>query len=104
MRATLWFFQKGYLIYDILFSQKYEKVSTHISAAKLPWLFVGIELLDGTIIDKTECVQHLVDRRMSINYTSICSSVDLTMIKRCFYLDTETLKEEEIPTEGLTIE
>lgn len=104
MRVTLWVIRKGYGLYDWMFAEKYEKVKTHISAAKLPWLFVGVELLDGTLLDKTTHVQYLVDSGFPVTPRTVCSSIDPQLIKRCFYLDEKTLKEEEIPADGLTIE
>ena len=103
MRLTLWVFRKGFDIYDWIFSQKYEKVSTHVSAANLPWLFVGVELLDGTLLDKTKHVQFLVDSGIPVTPRTVCSSIDKCQIKRCFYLDAKTLKEEEIPADGIII-
>jgi len=104
VRATFWIIQKGFDIYDLVFSQKYEKVSNHISPAKLPWLFVGIELADGTLLDKTTHVQYLVDSGIPVTRRTVCSSIDEQGIKRCFYLDSKTLKEEEITAHGITIE
>lgn len=101
-RTTLWIVRKGYEFYDWMFSQKYEKVNTHVSAAKLPWLFVGVELHDGILLDKTKHVQYLVDSGIPVTPRTVCSSIDPQLVKRCFYLDEKTLKEEEIPAHGIT--
>ena len=83
---------------------KYTPIPKHrISAANLPWLFVGVELHDGSVLDKTSHVQGLIDSNIPITLKNVCMFVDPTTIKRCFYLDEKTLKEEEFPTEGITI-
>jgi hypothetical protein len=104
LRITFWIVRQGFNIYDWMFSQKYEKVSNHVSASKLPWLFIGVELHDGTLLDKTVHAQYLVDSGIPVTPRTVCSSIDQQVIKRCFYLDAKTLKEEEIPAEGITIE
>lgn len=91
-------------MYDWMFPKVYSPIPQHrISASKLPWLFVGIELDDGTILDKTSHVQDLIDSHIPLTRTNVCMFVDSQIIKRCFYLDEKTLKEEEFPTEGITI-
>ncbi len=69
-----------------------------------PWLWIGIELYDGTIIDRTEEVQTLIDNKFPITYESIDDNTNLMDVKRYFYLDTKTLKEEEFPPEGILID
>ena len=102
-RITFWFIQKGYDIYDWVTVKKYQPISNHISSAKLPWLFVGVELVDGEIIDRTTHTKCLVNFNCPITPQSVSESIHPHLIKRCFYLDSKTLKEEEIPAEGITI-
>jgi hypothetical protein len=101
LRLTIKLYSTGFWIYRFFFPYKYEPVANHVSASKLPWLFVGIETYDGNIIDKTEEAQRLVDQNIIISPTTIID--DIHNVKRCFYLDSTTLKEEEIPAEGITI-
>ena len=104
MRLTFIVFRLGVQVYDWMFPMKYTPISkNHISAAKLPWLFVGIELIDGSLIDKTSHVQYLIDAGIPLTLKNISMSIDFQTVKRCFYLDEKTLKEEEIPAEGITI-
>lgn len=101
--VTIQFYKFGIQIYRFFDPPVYEPVSAnHISASCLPWLFVGIELKNGDILDKTEEAQSLVDKGFPITPTTISVGVDETLMKRCFYLDAKTLKEQEIPTEGIT--
>lgn len=102
-RLTFLVIQTGYDIYDWVTLPKYKPVSNHISASKLPWLFVGIELKDGEIIDRTVDAQFFADTGIPITPMSINPSIYPHLIKRYFYLDSKTLKEEEIPAEGITI-
>lgn len=103
-RVSFLVFKLGIQIYDWMFRKKYIPIPKHrISASKLPWLFVGIELTDGNVLDKTAHVQDLMDSGVQLTVTNICMFVEPRTIKRCFYLDEKTLKEEEIPTEGITI-
>jgi hypothetical protein len=104
IRLTLWAVQQGFQIYDWLFPQPYQKVPHRVSAAKLPWLFVGVELVDGTILDKTKHVESLVDTGIPVTPRTVSSSIDPQLIKRCFYLNEKTLNEDEIPADGITIE
>jgi hypothetical protein len=91
-------------LYDWLFPKVYSPLSTHsVSASSLPWLFVGIELTDGTMLDRTSHVQDLVNLRIPITRNRVCGDVDPQTIQRCFYLDEKTLKEEEFPADGITI-
>jgi hypothetical protein len=104
MRMTLMVARMGIELYDWIFQMKYTQVPVHrISASKLPWLFVGVELFDGTIVDKTSHAQLLVDMNITVTRSMICMGTPSQQIKRCFYLCEKTLKEEEIPTEGITI-
>lgn len=81
----------------------YEPVSVKHSASKMPWLFVGIELTDGKLLDRTQEAQYLVNHDIPVTPYTLDISVDKQLVKRYFYLDAVTLKEEEIPAEGITI-
>lgn len=103
-RLTFTVFRIGIQIYEWLYPKQYTPVPTHnVSAAKLPWLFVGIELDDGSILDKTAHVQDLLECKVPLSLHNICMLEDRRRIRRCFYLDEKTLKEEEIPAHGITI-
>lgn len=103
LRLAILAYKFTYRVYKWFYPTVYEKVPSHVSAAKLPWMFVGVELTDGTILDKTEDAQKLVDGDYPISPLTILAGIDETTVKRCFYLDAETLKEEEIPANGITI-
>lgn len=60
-------------------------------------------MTNGSIIDKTEEAQKMVDENISITPYLLGADIDRTQIKRYFYLDSITLKEEEIPANGITI-
>ncbi len=102
-RITFWLIKKGFDIYDWFTSYKYEPVSKHVSAVKLPWLFVGLELESGEIVDRTNHAQHLVESGIIVTRNTISTPIEPQLIRRYFYLDMKTLKEEEIPAEGITI-
>lgn len=100
--VTVQFYKLGLRVYRLLDPPVYQSVSTnHISASCLPWLFIGIELTNGDILDKTEEAQSLVDRGFPVTPLTVSMGVDETLMKRCFYLDAKTLKEQEIPAEGI---
>lgn len=96
-------YKVGFWVYRLIFPKSYEPVRNHISASKLPWLFIGIEMNDGTIIDKTEEAQSLVNSNIIVAPYTIDMDYDKQQAKRYFYLDSETLKEEEIPADGIII-
>jgi len=102
-RLAIQVYKIGFWVYRCMFPVTYAPISTQISASKLPWLFVGIELKDGKILDKTQEAQYLVNHDIPVTPFTIDMSVDKQLVKRYFYLDAVTLKEEEIPTEGITI-
>lgn len=96
-------YKVGFWVYRWVFPHEYTPIVKHISQSELPWLFVGIELTNGKIIDKTDEAFDLINKGLPVTPTTININIDLDQIKRCFYLDAATLKEEEIPAEGITI-
>lgn len=101
--VTVQLYKVGIRVYRFFVPPVYEEASPlHISASRLPWLFIGIELDDGTVLDRTSEAQRLVDRGFPVTPLTISIGIDETRMKRCFYLDSKTLKEQEIPAEGIT--
>lgn len=85
------------------FAEKNEEQPVMRNHVTPPWLWIGMETKDGTIIDRTEEVQHLLDNGFHITLESIDENIDIMNVKRYFYLDAKTLNEEEFPPEGLLI-
>jgi len=90
-------------LYNRLF---YTKLSTKkkVSSSHLPWLWIGVETTSGKIITVTEVVESAVEYRDRITVEFLENLTGIQNAKRWSYLDSKTLKEEEIPTEGLIIE
>ena len=102
-RITIQLYRTGFWLYRQFFPAKYEEVPIQKSISKLPWMFVGIELNDGTILDRTQQANVLANTNIPVSPYNIDVSIDEQYVKRYFYLDSVTLKEEEIPAEGITI-
>jgi hypothetical protein len=102
-RITIQIYRTGFWLYRKLFPVEYQHVPIKKSVSKLPWMFVGIELKDGTLLDRTEEANYLAKKDVVVTRDNIDISIDSRLIKRYFYLDSVTLKEEEIPAEGITI-
>jgi hypothetical protein len=75
-----------------------------ISVSNLPWVWIGAETLSGTIISSTELVNASIEYGDCITVQFLEMLTQEKNIKRWFYLDSKTFKEEEIPAEGLIIE
>jgi hypothetical protein len=75
-----------------------------VSPTHLPWLWIGAELEDGKILSITEDVNDEVRYGDRVNEDYLVDVTRLFNVKRWLYLDPQTLKEEEIPLEGLVIE
>ena len=75
-----------------------------ISPSHLPWLWIGAQLEDGQIISVTEDVNEEVKYGDCVNEDYLVDVTRLFNVNRWLYLDPQTLKEEEIPLEGLLIE
>ena len=106
IKVTLSLYKFGFNIFRFvtgLFSNTIEEQPVMRSHITPPWLWIGMEMNDGTIIDKTEEVQQLIDNGFRINLESIDENINVSNIKRYFYLDAKTLNEEEFPPEGLVI-
>jgi CO dehydrogenase/acetyl-CoA synthase epsilon subunit len=102
-RVTIEIYRVGFWLYKKLFPTDYTNIPTKISVSRLPWLFVGIELNDGDLLDRTSEATRLVEHGVLVTPYTLDSFVDRDTVKRYFYLDAITLKEEEIPAEGITI-
>jgi hypothetical protein len=106
IRCTLAVYRVGFAclrFLNKLITNEVKEVPVMRNHVTPPWLWIGIELYDGTIIDRTEEVQNLLDRGFPVTLESIDDSVNVENVKRYFYLDTKTLNEEEFPPEGLLI-
>lgn len=92
--------------YAELFHVEDITVTTHVfvSPSHLPWLWIGAELEDGKIISITEDVNDEVQYGDRVNEDYLVDLTRLFNVKRWLYLNPQTLKEEEIPLEGLLIE
>jgi hypothetical protein len=109
MDALLNCFRRGYLIF-FWCRRKYKDyfeedtvLEQKPHASQLPWLWVGAELNNGEIVTVIEELNAEIRYGDRINEDYL---VDLTRIfnaRRWLYLNSETLKEEEIPLEGLVI-
>lgn len=102
-RLTIRVYKFGFWVYRKLFPTFYDPIPIQFSAAKMPWLFVGIELTNGKLLDRTQEAQFLVSNNIPVTPSTLDIAVDKQLVKRYFYLDAVTLKEEEIPAEGITI-
>lgn len=102
-RITIQLYRTGFWLYRKLFPVDYVQEPVQKSISKLPWMFVGIELNDGTLLDRTHNANFLTTKDIPVTPYNLDTSVDRYRVKRYFYLDAVTLKEEEIPAEGITI-
>lgn len=75
----------------------------YISAANLPWMWVGAEMHNNSIITVTDTLNNAVQSGDLITSTYLKNLTKLSSVKRWLYLDSMTLKEDEIPTEGILI-
>jgi len=75
-----------------------------VSPSHLPWLWIGAELDDGKIVSITEDVNNEVRYGDHVNEDYLTDLTRLFNVRRWLYLNPQTLKEEEIPLEGLVIE
>jgi hypothetical protein len=79
--------------------------SMQVESKHIPWLWIGAELRNKSIITLTDEINHVieygdcVDEAFLQMHTQTASSVD-----RWLYLDASTLIEKEIPPEGLLIQ
>lgn len=67
-------------------------------------MWIGVELVDGSITTLTEIVETTIEYGDNITPTFLQTLTGIGNAKRWLYLDSKTLKEEEIPTDGLLIE
>lgn len=75
-----------------------------VSSSHLPWLWIGVETMDGSILTHTEVIDEIVEYGDCVTPELLESLTDVRNVKRWIYLDSKTLKEKEIPAEGLIIE
>jgi len=81
-----------------------EVITPTMSATKLPWLWIGAETRDDEIISLTETINLIVQPGDIVTSKYLKAYTELTNVKRWLYLDSVTLKEQEIPPHGLVIE
>ena len=89
--------------YQQVFDEELVNIHEFVSPSHLPWLWIGAELNDGQIISITEDVNEEVQYGDRVNEDYLVDLTRLFNVKRWLYLHPETLKEEEIPLEGLLI-
>jgi hypothetical protein len=75
-----------------------------VSSSHLPWMWVGVETANGAIISLTEIVDTSIEYGDCVDAEFLEELSGIRNAKRWIYLDSKTLKEEEIPTVGLIIE
>lgn len=75
-----------------------------VSSSHLPWMWVGVELTDGTIKTLTEIVDTSIEYGDCVTPQFLKTLSGIQDANRWIYLDSKTLKEEEIPADGLIIE
>ena len=80
-----------------------EKIKQPISSSDLPWLWIGAELRNNMIISLTDDINKIVDYGDIITPYYLESYTELGNVRRWLYLDSKTLIEKEIPTDGLVI-
>lgn len=98
-RALFWCKRK----YAEMFNQP-EEIHQFVSPSHLPWLWIGAEMEDGKVISITEDVNEEVRYGDCVNEDYLVDLTRLFHVRRWLYLNPQTLKEEEIPLEGLVIE
>lgn len=79
------------------------KKSRHIHASDLPWLWVGAVHGENDVEDVTELVNSIVTWGDVVNKEWLDSILNTKPVL-WRYLDTLTLEEKEIPSEGFVIE
>ena len=91
-------------LYNKLFFKELPKTIKKVDSSHIPWLWIGAELTDGNITSLTDLVNGSVeyDDVITPSYLEDISNVENA--KRWVYVDSKTLKEEEIPAHGLVIE
>ena len=70
----------------------------------LPWLWIGAELESGSILTVTEIVNKYVASGDVVTADYLYNVTLVPSVKRWLYLDTKTLNEQEIPTDGIVIQ
>lgn len=106
VKVSLTIYRFGFSIFRFvngLFSEQIKEQPVMRNHITPPWLWIGMELHTGEIIDRTEEIQQLIDQGFPITFESINEDIDDERVKRYFYLDAKTLNEEEFPPEGLVI-
>ena len=80
-----------------------DKEPVEISAAELPWVWIGAEMKSGVILTLTEDINKVVEYGDVVTPEYLETYTELKHVKRWLYLDIMTLIEQEIPTSGLII-
>ena len=90
-------------VYNRFFYTK-PQIKKQVSSSHLPWMWIGVELTDGSVKTLTELVDSSIEYGDCVNVKFLETISGIEDAERWVYLDSKTLKEEEIPTEGLIIE
>lgn len=89
-------------LYNRLFYKPLTKRPKKVS--QLPWMWIGVETSNGSIVSLTEIVDSSVEHGDVVTPYFLEMLSGIQTAKRWIYLDPKTLKEEEIPTDGLIIQ
>ncbi len=90
--------------YSRFFYKQVPKQLKKVSASHLPWMWIGVETAEGKIVSLTEIVDPAVEYGDVVTPAFLKTISGIQTAKRWIYLDPKTLKEEEIPTDGLIIQ
>jgi hypothetical protein len=105
IRLFRWIFKCKRNVENILGLGLYIKVPKSVVLQRdIPWLWLGAETVDGKIHTITDMINNQLDYGDIVNHQYLKSITQLAYVDRWLYLNPVTLKEEEIPPEGLVIE
>ena len=81
-------------------------LSIRIPPTKVPWLWVGVRMRDGSTVTLTEQVNNSIGVGYVVDshFISQLAGINPLLVQKYVYLDTKTLEEKEFPTDGVTIE
>lgn len=103
MRITVQLYRIGFQLYRLVYPATHNLQQIRGSDLTLPWLFIGVELSNGDVIDKSDVAKYLLKNNIPITPEALDDSIYPYSVKRYFYLDATTLNEEEISPGGLVI-
>ena len=88
--------------YAMLFEEE-PVIEERVSVQDLPWLWIGAELDNNIVTTVTDQINDEVQYGDRVNEDYLVDVTRIFNAKRWLYLDSQTLKEEEIPLSGLVI-